>query len=94
MKLFAKLPAWFVVPTPLGPYNPDWAILIEEQGRERLYFVVETKGSSAPDDLRATEKGKIDCGRAHFKALRVMERPAEYLVASTVQDVLNRAVVS
>jgi type III restriction enzyme len=94
VKLFAKLPGWFVVPTPLGPYNPDWAILIEEDGRERLYFVVETKGSTSPDDLRQTEKDKIKCGHAHFKALRVKESPAEYVVARTFDDVISRVMSS
>jgi type III restriction enzyme len=37
------MPAWFKVPTPLGTYNPDWAVLVEKDGTERLYFVVETK---------------------------------------------------
>ena len=66
MKVFAKLPGWFKVPTPLGSYNPDWAILVEEEGAERLYFVVETKDSLFTDDLRSSEAAKIDCGKAHF----------------------------
>ena len=52
MKVYAKLPGWFKVPTPLGTYNPDWAVLVEKDGSERLYFVVETKGSLFTDDLR------------------------------------------
>ena len=44
VKIYAKLPGWFKVPTPLGTYNPDWAVLVEVSGEERLYFVVETKG--------------------------------------------------
>ncbi|MEP6494787.1 MAG: DEAD/DEAH box helicase family protein [bacterium] len=91
VKVFAKLPGWFRVPTPLGPYNPDWAILVEQDGKERLYLVVETKGSLFVEDLRGKESAKIDCGKAHFRALRVMEPPAQYLVASTVDDVLNQA---
>lgn len=43
VKLYAKLPSWFKVATPLGTYNPDWAVLIEKDGAERLYLVVETK---------------------------------------------------
>ena len=43
VKLYTKLPSWFKVPTPLGPYNPDWAVLIDTDAGERLYFVVETK---------------------------------------------------
>ncbi len=69
VKVYAKLPAWFKIETPLGTYNPDWAVVIEIDGQERLYFVVETKGSLFSGDLRAREKAKIDCGREHFKAL-------------------------
>ena len=42
--VYAKLPPWFKVPTPLGSYNPDWAVVVEDEGDEKLYFVVETKG--------------------------------------------------
>jgi len=69
VELYAKLPGWFKITTPLGPYNPDWAVLCEIDGEERLYFVVETKGSLFSGDLREKEQGKIDCGREHFKAL-------------------------
>ena len=66
------------MPTPLGSYNPDWAVLIERDGHERLYFVVETKSSLFDEDLRDREGGKIKCGTAHFKALAVGENPAVY----------------
>jgi len=80
IKVYAKLPGWFTVPTPLGGYNPDWAVLVEEEGEERLYFVVETKGTMLfGDALRPTEQGKIDCGREHFKAL---ESGVEFTVAN------------
>jgi len=69
VKVYAKLPGWFKVPTPLGSYNPDWAVLVEIDGDQRLYFVVETKGTLFADALRATEQAKIDCGREHFKTL-------------------------
>lgn len=88
VKVYAKLPAWFTVPTPLGSYNPDWAVLIHSEEGERLYFVVETKGSSSPDDLRLTESAKIKCGQAHFNALAVRESPAQYMVTKTVDDLL------
>ena len=78
VKVYAKLPSWFKVPTPLGSYNPDWAVLIEREGHERLYFVVETKSSLFNEDLRASEGGKIKCGTAHFKALAVDDNPAVY----------------
>ena len=89
VKVYAKLPGWFRVPTPLGPYNPDWAVLVEKDGGERLYFVVETKSGLFTDDLRDKERAKSECGKAHFKALAVRERPARYTVARTVDDVLS-----
>jgi type III restriction enzyme len=90
IKVYAKLPGWFTVPTPLGNYNPDWAVLVEKSGAERLYFVVETKSSLFTDDLRDKERAKIECGKAHFKALEIQEEPAKYVVATTVNDVLAR----
>lgn len=88
IKVYAKLPSWFKVPTPLGTYNPDWAVLIDLSGEERLYFVVETKSTLFSDALRATEQGKIDCGKAHFRALAVGEEPARYVTARNLDDVL------
>jgi type III restriction enzyme len=90
VKLYAKLPGWFKVPTPLGSYNPDWAVLVVQDGAERLYFVVETKGSLIPDDLRHSERAKIECGRAHFEALGVGESPAGYLVARSLGNLLDQ----
>jgi type III restriction enzyme len=92
IKVYAKLPGWFKVPTPLGSYNPDWAVLVEQDGDERLYFVVETKSSLFTDDLRDKESAKIECGKAHFQALAVGESPAQYVVARTVDDVLAKAM--
>jgi type III restriction enzyme len=90
IKVYAKLPGWFKVPTPLGTYNPDWAVLVVgDDGHERLYFVVETKSGLFSDALRPIEEGKIKCGKAHFKALAVGERPAEYVVKRTVSDLLT-----
>ena len=74
------------MPTPLGSYNPDWAVLIDTGEGERLYFVVETKGSAHLDDLRLAEKGKIACGKAHFEALQVRQNPARYEVAASVDQ--------
>jgi type III restriction enzyme len=86
VKVYAKLPGWFKVPTPLGTYNPDWAVVIDTDEGERLYFVVETKSSLFTDDLRDKESGKIECGKAHFKALQVGEHPANYIVAHDAND--------
>lgn len=89
VKVYAKLPAWFKVPTPLGSYNPDWAVLVEVDGREKLYFAVETKGSTWWDDLRHVEGAKIKCGEKHFAAIADGENPARYIRATTVDDMLG-----
>jgi type III restriction enzyme len=91
VRVYAKLPGWFKVPTPLGTYNPDWAVLVTLDGQERLYFVVETKGSLFDDELRDREGGKIKCGKAHFQALAVDENPARYVVARSADDFLAEA---
>ena len=88
VKVYAKLPGWFRIPTPLGNYNPDWAILVEQDGAERLYFVVETKSSLFNDDLRPIEQAKIDCGTAHFKLLATDEASLRFGRASSVDDVI------
>jgi len=69
VKLFVKLPDWFKINTPLWSYNPDWAILYEKDGVEKLYFVIETKGSFHEVDLRMKETEKISCAKRHFEAL-------------------------
>ena len=91
VEVFVKFPDWFTIPTPLGPYNPDWALQIRNDNGELKYRVVETKGSSAEEDLREREKEKIACARAHFGASRVMESPAEYVVATTLDEVVSGA---
>ncbi len=89
VKVYAKLPGWFKVPTPLGSYNPDWAVLIEVDGAERLYFIVETKASLFLDDLRAREMSKIKCAKEHFKALTVNESPAQYIVVDSMDGIFR-----
>jgi type III restriction enzyme len=90
VRVYAKLPQWFKVPTPLGTYNPDWAVLIERNGTERLYFVVETKGSLFKDDLRDKEAAKIACGKAHFAAIAAADNPARFVQATSLEDVLKQ----
>ena len=91
IKVYAKLPGWFKVPTPLGSYNPDWAVLVATPDGDRLYFVVETKSSLFVSDLRNAESAKIECGRAHFKALSVGEKPVIYDKFKDVAGLLERA---
>lgn len=82
ISLYTKLPGWFKVPTPLGSYNPDWAILYNKEGNEKLFFVTESKGSMFEEDLRPIELGKIDCGRKHFKSIS-----SRMIMASSIEDV-------
>ena len=91
VKVYAKLPGWFKVPTPLGTYNPDWAVLVTLDGQERLYFVVETKGGLFEDELRDRESGKIKCGTAHFAALSTEVKTARYVVARNIDDLMAKA---
>ncbi len=91
VKVYAKLPGWFKVPTPLGTYNPDWAVLVTLDGQERLYFVVETKGGLFEDELRDRESGKIKCGAAHFTALTTEGKTASYVVARNIDDLMAKA---
>lgn len=89
VKLYLKLPSFFKVPTPIGSYNPDWAIVVEDTdqfgqptGKEKFYLVRETKDTINLDDLRPDEKRKINCGKKHFgKALGV-----DYEVVNNAQD--------
>ena len=71
VKVFAKLPSKFKIDTPLGSYNPDWAYVEEdEDGKQRVYFVIETKGKQRGEN-RPTEEAKISCAEKHFEALHL-----------------------
>jgi len=61
VKVYARLPDWFKIDTPLGSYNPDWAVLVEMDGQSKLYFVLETKGILFTDALKPIERARIDC---------------------------------
>jgi type III restriction enzyme len=80
VRFFFKLPSRFKIDTPLGGYNPDWAVVFE--GDARVYFVAETKSSTVAAQLRRDENLKIDCGRAHFK----LAQGVEYQVVSKLQQ--------
>lgn len=64
--VYAKLPRGFLIPTPVGDYNPDWAISFKEGAVKHVYFVAETKGSMSSMELREIEKTKIKCARKFF----------------------------
>ena len=75
IKFYFKLPNWFKIPTPIGNYNPDWAIVFEDD--KKIYFVAETKDTGTPivdlTKLSADEQMKIKCGIAHFNAFDNLE---------------------
>jgi type III restriction enzyme len=82
VKFFCKLPRWFKVATPLGDYNPDWAVVVEDS--QKLYLVRETKSTLDRDKRRESENKKVDCGKAHFKAIGV-----NFKDAATIYEVLQ-----
>jgi type III restriction enzyme len=69
VKVYMKLPGWFKIETPVGNYNPDWAAVINKDGEEKLYFVLETKGTDVEGFLRPEEQAKIQFARKHFEAI-------------------------
>jgi type III restriction enzyme len=69
VKMFFKIPDKFKIETPIGTYNPDWAVYVDKDGSEKLYFVIETKGTRDLTELHGSERAKIHCGEEHFKAL-------------------------
>ena len=77
IKLFIKLPTWFSVRTPLGGYTPDWAIVTakigikDKESDEKVYFVIETKGSIDESQRRVSENQKIECAKKHFEVIKI-----------------------
>ena len=71
IKLFMKLPAKFKVPTPVGDYNPDWAIIMQADGEDRIYMIRETKSTHDRDKRRPSENAKIDAAIEHFKVIGI-----------------------
>ncbi len=88
--LYVKLPAFFTVPTPIGNYNPDWALVKEDidahgepTGKENLYLLRETKSTTDSGELRLREEWKISCSMRHFRdALGV-----DYEVLTSVDEI-------
>lgn len=82
--VYAKLPRGFFIPTPVGNYNPDWAIAFTEGSVKHVYFVAETKGSLSTLQLKGTEQAKIECARRFFRT--VSEQTQEEVVYDVVTD--------
>jgi type III restriction enzyme len=79
VRMFIKLPPKFLIPTPVGFYNPDWAIIkTDEDGQDRIYMIRETKSTQNPRERRHEENAKIECGRKHFAAIGI----GDYQVSS------------
>ena len=85
--VYVKLPNGFYISTPVGKYNPDWAIAFYEGEVKHIYFIAETKGSMSSMQLRDIEKGKIHCAREHFKA--ISSDTVVYDVIDSYQSLLN-----
>ncbi|MDQ2730746.1 MAG: DEAD/DEAH box helicase family protein [Armatimonadota bacterium] len=73
IKLFLKLPRWFKIETPLGTYNPDWAVVKQVEDKPRVYLVRETKSTTESFAIRPTEEAKIVCGKKHFETAPLVE---------------------
>lgn len=84
VKFFFKIPKGFKIPTPIGNYVPDWAVVLEKDGTPKIYFVVETKGTSDSQLLRELECMKIECGSKHFALFKPLG--VEYKMAVTAKD--------
>lgn len=85
--VYAKLPRGFFIPTPVGNYNPDWAIAFEEGKVKHIYFVAETKGSMSTMELRKIEECKIDCARKFFSGIATDQ--VKYDVVSDYTKLMN-----
>lgn len=85
VKFFCKLPRWFKVATPIEDYyNPDWAVVVGDD-EQKLYLVRETKSTLERDKRRESENKKLDCGKAHFKALGI-----NFKDATNIYEVLQK----
>lgn len=88
--VYVKLPDSFYISTPVGRYNPDWAIAFYEGSVKHIYFVAETKGSMSSMQLRLIEDAKIHCAREHFKA--ISNGNVVYDVVDSYETLLNKVM--
>ncbi|PWE27655.1 hypothetical protein C4N9_16630 [Pararhodobacter marinus] len=94
--VYAKLPRGFLIPTPVGDYNPDWAISFKAGSVRHIYFVAETKGTMSSMKLREIEKTKIECARKFFDEIskRITTDRVKYDVVTDygkLMDLVGRA---
>lgn len=88
--IYAKLPRGFQIPTPMGNYAPDWAIVFHKDKVKHIFFVAETKGTLDSEELRGIEDGKISCAKKLFSSIRT--RDIHYEHVSTYQDLMNKVI--
>ena len=88
--VYAKLPNGFKIPTPVGNYNPDWAIVFENPKFKYVYFIAETKGNLDSMELREVEKAKIECARKHFECL--CSDTVKYDVVDSYDTLINMLI--
>lgn len=82
IEFYFKLPNWFTIETPIGKYNPDWALIFKDE--KRIYFVAETKSSLDEHERRTEENLKIKCGKAHFREFE----DVEYKVVKSISELV------
>lgn len=85
--LYVKLPSGFYINTPMGKYNPDWAIAFNEGSVKHIYFVAETKGDTSDIQLREVERAKIECARRHFSV--ISSDTVKYSAVSSYSELLT-----
>lgn len=85
--VYAKLPSGFKIPTPVGNYNPDWAIVLDNPSFKYVYFIAETKGDLSSLQLRDVEKAKIECAKKHFALLSTHD--VKYGAVASYQDLID-----
>ena len=93
--VYAKLPKGFAIPTPVGDYNPDWAIAFKEDSVKHIYFVAETKGSMSSMELRNIEEGKIACARRFFDRIneKTDGKKVQYAVVNSYTELMKIVAV-
>ena len=90
VEVYTKLPRGFYISTPMGKYNPDWAIAFREGSVKHIYFVVETKGSEDVTQLREVEQNKIECARSHFAS--ISDSTVKFDVVSSYSTLYNKVM--
>ena len=90
IEVYVKLPSGFYINTPVGKYNPDWAIAFHEGAVKHIYFVAETKGSMSSLQLRLVEEAKVHCAREHFKAISTNK--VVYDVVNSYEKMLEKVM--